>query len=153
MSDFWLRVETLPLATHIAETWWFPLLESLHVVGMVVLIGAILMVDLRLMRIAAGHYSHTTLIEELTPWAWAGFVLACVTGVGLFITRASAYVENTAFLIKVVLLILAGANVAWLHGRTLRTPAHPFMLRSAGAVSLVVWAGVVLTGRWIGHLS
>lgn len=151
MNDFWLDIESLAISTHIAETWWFPLLESLHVVGMVVLLGAILMVDLRLLSMAGNRYSIRVMVDELTPWAWAGFALAIATGMGLFITRASAYIENTAFLIKLGLLVAAGTNVAWLHARSLRSDTIP--LRLAGALSLAAWVGVVLAGRWIGHLS
>jgi hypothetical protein len=66
--------------------------------------------------------------------------------------RASWYVANPAFLAKVVLLALAGLNMLMLHFLALRTERVRLQM-TTGACSLVVWAGVVLAGRWIGHLS
>jgi hypothetical protein len=87
------------------------------------------------------------------------FVLSVPTGLGLFITRASAYAGNRAFQVKVALLVLAGINVAWLHFITLprldRQSALPWARGAAsvaGACSLVLWIGVIVAGRWIGYL-
>ena len=73
-------------------------------------------------------------------------------------TRASAYIENPAFQIKLLLLVLAGANMAWFQFRTLRgvdqwdtATRPPRAARVAGAASLLLWIGVIFAGRWIGH--
>jgi hypothetical protein len=94
----------------------------------------------------------TVITGEVVPWIWGAFAIAAVTGVGLLMPRASWYVANPAFLAKAVLLLLAGANMLLLHFFALRTERVRLQM-TAGACSLLVWAGVVLAGRWIGHLT
>jgi hypothetical protein len=118
------------------------------------------MIDLRLLRLAGREHALSRMMREVVPWTWGAFILATVTGLGLFITRASAYVENRAFQIKVLLLLLAGINMLMLHRVTLRErerlDSGEIKSRAAamaGACSLLVWIGVIVAGRWVGHLS
>ena len=80
-------------------------------------------------------------------WAWLGFALALVSGTGMFISRPSHYAANPAFLAKLVLLVLAGVNLA-LFKKLGRMPG-----KLAAGVSLLLWAGVVVAGRWTGHIN
>ncbi len=157
--EFWEWVQARPLSEYIGFTYWFPLLESIHVLAIGFVVGSILMVDLRLLGVAAAGYAASRITHELVPWTWAAFVVAVITGVGMFMTRATAYVENPAFQIKLLLLILACANMAVFQFRTFRGivywdvgVAPPPAARVAGAASLLLWAGVVLAGRWTGHI-
>jgi hypothetical protein len=159
LSEFWLWLETLPIAAEIGATWWFPFMESLHVLSLTIMLGAILMLDLRVLGWAALRYSVSSLNRELVPWSAAAFLVANVTGVAMFITRASHHVENPAFQIKMLLLLLAGVNIAYFHFRVLRTVSlwdshgqSPLAARVAAASSLMLWIGVTLAGRWIGHI-
>ena len=157
--EFWAWVQGLPLSEYIGFTWWFPFLESIHVLAIAFVVGSILTVDLRLVGVTALRYAVSRMTKELIPWTWAAFVVAVVTGTGLFMTRASAYVENPAFQIKFVLLILACVNMAFFQFRTFRSvrgwdtsATIPLDARIAGAASLILWSGVVLAGRWTGHI-
>jgi hypothetical protein len=152
LEAFWAWIEMQPLAMRIGESAWFPLLESVHVLSAMFLVGTVLMADLRLLGWSARHYPVSVITSEIVPWTWGAFVIAAITGVGLFITRASAYVANPAFLSKVVLLLLAAANMLVLHVVALRASRSRLQM-TTGACSLLVWIGVVLAGRWIGHLS
>jgi hypothetical protein len=159
METLWQRLEQLPLALHIGETWWFPLLESIHVLAATLVFGAILTVDLRLLGLTGRRYRVSHIVGELVPWSIGAFVVSVTTGLGLFITRADGYLDNTAFQIKLVLLLLAGVNIAIFQLRTLRTVAAwdqsrsvPRGAKMAGAASLALWVGVMLAGRWVGHL-
>ena len=78
----------------------------------------------------------------------------------MFITRPAAYAANPAFQAKLVLLVLAGVNVAALHTRIMRNvdrwdtdTATPAAAKLAGAASLVLWVGVIVAGRWTGHIN
>jgi hypothetical protein len=160
LAAFWDWLGNTDLAFEIGATWWFPLLESIHVIAVALVVGSIFMVDLRLLGVAARAYPISTVTRELTPWSWAGFVIATVTGAGMFIVRPAAYAENPAFQVKLLLLVLAGLNVAVFHVRALRDVARwdtatatPVKARLAGAVSLLLWAGAILAGRWTGHLN
>ena len=79
-AEFWAWLEGLPLAEHIGFTWWFPFLESIHVLAVGFLVGSILMVDVRLLGLAALRYPASRMTRELLPWTWAAFCLAIVTG-------------------------------------------------------------------------
>ena len=157
--EFWAWVQGLPLSEYIGFTWWFPFLESIHVLAIAFVVGSILTVDLRLVGVTALRYAVSRMTKELIPWTWGAFVVAVVTGTGLFMTRASVYVENPAFQIKFVLLILACVNMAFFQFRTFRSvrgwdtsATIPLDARIAGAASLILWSGVVLAGRWTGHI-
>ncbi|MFM1896366.1 MAG: hypothetical protein RLZZ385_1440 [Pseudomonadota bacterium] len=158
-ADFWIDIENWPIAWTIGGTWWFPLLESIHVVAITLMLGSLLMVDLRLLGLAANRYPIRTLHRELVPWTWATFVVATITGLGMFITRAASHVVNPAFQWKVFLLLLAFINMLVFHIKIYKNierwdapNPHGFTLRTFGAVSLLIWSGVMLSGRWVGHI-
>jgi hypothetical protein len=159
LTHFWSWLEETSLAQRIGESWWFPLLESIHVIAIAMVIGSILMVDLRLVGVAARSYAVSRMSKELVPWTWFAFAISVVTGVGLFITRAAHYADNIAFRAKFALLILAGINMALLHFGVFRTvnawdtSTPPSTAKASAALSLLLWSGVVLAGRWVGHLS
>lgn len=147
MEALWQWIEGTELAFQIGATWWFPLLESLHVLALATLLGALLAVDLRLMGLTGRAYTVAAMSSGMVVWAWLGFAVALVTGVGMFISRPAHYAANPAFQVKLLLLLAAGINLAvfrWFG----RMPG-----RVAGLISLLVWAGVVVAGRWTGHLN
>ena len=158
-AAFWIEIENWPLSWEIGGTSWFPFLESIHVIAAALVVGAIATVDLRLLGVAALRYPLATLNREILPWVWGAFVIASLTGLGMFITRAASHVVNPAFQWKLLLLCLAGLNMAVLH-RALRTSneaqdgqnSAALPLRIAGATSLFLWCAVMLAGRWIGHI-
>lgn len=160
LDEFWDWLQNTDLAFEIGATWWFPLLESIHVIALALVVGSIVMVDLRLIGITARSYALTRISRELIPWAWIGFIVATITGTGMFISRPGAYAANPAFQTKLVLLVLAGVNVAAFHTRVMRSVERwdtgavtPGGAKLAGVVSLTLWVGVVLAGRWTGHLN
>ncbi|MCB1672226.1 MAG: DUF6644 family protein [Gammaproteobacteria bacterium] len=155
----WLSMENWPLSQVIAATNWFPLLESIHVIAITLVLGSILWVDLRLLGFAARQLPLNVLNLQLIPWTWGAFVVAVITGLGMFITRASSHIDNPAFRWKFVLMALAGINMAYFHFRVDKQLDHhavftdlPRPARIAGGLSLFLWSGVMLAGRWIGHI-
>ena len=158
-APFWIDIENWPISWEIGGTAWFPFLESIHVIAATFVVGSILMVDLRLLGLAATRYSITTLSKELVPWSWGAFIVATITGLGMFITRAAAHVVNPAFQWKIVLLLLAGVNMAYFHFRVYKqierwntSSNTPTQLKVIGSLSLFLWSGVMLAGRWVGHI-
>ena len=158
-STLSLDIEEWTISWTIGGTNWFPLLESIHVIAAAMVVGTILWVDLRLIGVAAVQYPITTMSRELVPWTWGAFVIATITGIGMFITRAASHVLNPAFQSKMVLLVLAGLNMAYFHFKLYKDIAQcdslattSIQLKIAGSLSLFLWAGVMLAGRWIGHI-
>lgn len=129
----------------------YPALSALHILGVGILIGSIATVDLRLLRIIGSH------VDDATPWlirfAIGGFVLAAVTGLCLASVRIAAYAQNSAFIAKLILLMIAGINACLLRlcrHRTNETQDYRVLVSAlAGVISLTVWIATIAAGRWI----
>ena len=161
LTSFWDWIQYSELSFQIGATWIFPLLESIHVLSVVVFFASILMIDLKICGITPKRYSLESLYKELLPWAWLTFLVACLTGLGLFISRPGAYAENPAFLTKLGLLLAAGINLLIFQSKS-RMPTvsmHPeFTSKLTTAnlqacLSIMIWTGVIFAGRWVGHIN
>jgi len=158
-SMLWSWIDSREISMAIGGGWLFPLFESVHVLAVAIFLGSILMLDLRMMEFVGKSQPIRQMLQELTPWSWGAFLASMFTGIGMFVTQSSMYVENPAFLVKMALLLLAGINMAafhrWLMPSTLpsNTPRQmPIAVRGAGAVSFLLWLAITLSGRWIGQL-
>ena len=155
MIPDWL--EALPLAAWLRRsTIAYPLVNAAHILGIGLILGAILPLDLRLMG-AFRAAPLPVLGPFLSRAAAVGVALALVTGALLFLVKPAEYLANPACLAKLGLLALALANVARIHlgagwrqavtGRGV-APA----LRLSAAASMLLWLGALVAGRWIGFL-
>lgn len=159
LRGLWLYLEMLEFTQEIGATAWFPFIESIHVLSITLMLGAILMVDLRVLGLAAKSYPVSAMARELVPWSAIAFAVATITGIAMFMTRAASHVDNSAFQIKMILLLIGGINILYFHisqKPLLRSKevscAIPAAAKYSAAVSLVVWVGVMVAGRWVGHL-
>jgi hypothetical protein len=160
MPEFLNAIEAWPLSETIRSSpWAFPLVEILHVIAIVFVVGSIARVDLRLLGLVWRNRPVTQVSAEMLPWTWSAFLVALITGVLLFLSSASRYVGIIYFDVKMVLIVLAGLNMVLFHFMTYRSVARwnadvlpPFPARAAAAVSLVLWLGVITTGRFIGFI-
>jgi hypothetical protein len=132
--------------------WGWPVFESLHFLGMSMLLGTVGVFDLRLMGFA--RRIPIAALHRLIPIGIAGFAINLVTGFSFLSATPDQYLFNLAFRWKVTFLAIAGLNVLLFYARTFRrlldTPpgaAPPLGARLAGAVSLVAWIGVMSAGR------
>ena len=134
-----------------------PVVEAVHVMAVAVVFGSILIVDLRLLGFLDRSRPYSRVASELLGWTWAAFGVAVVTGGLMFAANAMTYYENMPFRFKMLALVGAGVNMAVFHFFTARTvndwdnrvPA-PSAARAAGALSILLWTGVIFLGRWIG---
>ena len=136
----------------------YPLVESTHVVTLVLFVGMLAMVDLRMLGLAFRQVRVSELTSRLLPWSVAGFVIMVTTGVLLFYAIPVRTAHSVWFRIKVVLLIVAAINAWWFHQRVSRDrylwdsqPKPPMAVRVTAAVSLTTWAGVIIVGRMIAY--
>lgn len=153
-------LEDSGLATAIRNSLYlFPSLEAVHVMALSLVLGTITVVDLRLLGWASKSRSAQRISTELLAWTWAAFALAVLTGFVMFMTNARVYAHNTAFQIKLVLLALAGLNMAIFHFTSARSMARwdrqaaPALGKAAAVLSLVLWVAVVAAGRVIGFTT
>ncbi len=151
-------VSNWPLAQYIAESSWaFPTFESIHVIAIVTVIGTIAVMDLRLLGVASANSAVTEMSRDTLPWTWGAFIVAFITGSLLFISKANDYTVNPFFLWKMVMVVIAGLNMAIFHLFTWRTVKTwdsdcevPLGGKIAGGLSLAFWIIVVVLGRAIG---
>jgi hypothetical protein len=152
------RIQDTDIGTAIRENGsLFPWIESLHVLSLTVVLGSVAILDLRLLGWASRDRSVDKVLADVSPRLWAAFGFAFVTGSLLFSSNALTYAHNPLFRSKIVLLILLALNTATFERgvkkrlsdwQSAATP--PAWARVAGAVSIVLWIGVTVCGRWIG---
>jgi hypothetical protein len=153
------RLYDSPLATAIRESDnLFPILQTFHIVGTIALAGAIAIVDLRLLDVAFRREAPAELAESLLPITWIGFGIMLVSGGLLFLAQSAKIYSNVFLRVKLLLLVLALLNVALFHSTTYRNIrawggriAPPLPARMFAALSLALWAGVIVTGRFIAY--
>ena len=90
-------------------TWTWPMVESLHFLGLTLLFGSIAAWDLRL--IGVGHGVPIAEFHRLIPFAVVGFAINVTSGVGFLMAAPDQYIYNPAFHVKMLLVVLAGVNV------------------------------------------
>lgn len=157
-ENFWQTLEYSSLGISIAEsTWAFPTIETLHVIALVTVVGTIMIMDLRLIGKASMNVSITQMTRDTLKWTWGAFIMAAITGLLMFVSKASTYMVNPYFLWKLVLLALAGLNMVAFHFLTYKTvgqwdtgPNIPTAAKVAGSLSLLFWFIVIFLGRAIG---
>jgi hypothetical protein len=138
----------------------FPLLESIHVVGLALVFGTIAVLDLRLLGVASTQRAVSRVLADLLKWTWAAFAITATSGALMFITNAVVYFHNTFFRAKMILLVLAGVNMLVFEltaRRTIRdwdaAPSTPRAAKIVATASLIIWVGVIVTGRIIGFTA
>lgn len=136
----------------------YPILLTSHVVSMCLFAGLIAFWDMRLVGIALKRVPVSNIPRRLFPWAIAGFLISTITGLLLFYSQPMRFYGNFYFWFKNALMFLAGVNALAFHLSTYHSVAAwehntvtPFGARLAGALSLALWAGVVVTGRMIAY--
>jgi hypothetical protein len=158
----WLKtLEDSGLATDIRKSLYvFPFLESIHVMALAVVFGTILVVDLRILGFASKDRSFARLSAELLKFTWGAFAVSVLTGIAMFTTNARVYAHNTAFLVKMALLLLAGINMAVFHLTAERSVARwdrgasaPGIGKMTAALSIMLWVGIIFAGRVIGFTT
>jgi hypothetical protein len=154
--EFLSWLQATPFATAVADTLWaYPVLETMHTLGMAMLIGALGLINLRVL----GFKPELPLVgtQTLLPLAWLGFTFNAISGTALFTSDAIYFFSSYTFRIKLLLIVLGGVNAAVLGRRIFREPAAGGgRAASTGAkwlaaASLVFWFGAIVAGRLIAY--
>lgn len=136
-------------------TWAYPVVETLHIVGLACLVGSIAVVDLRILGWSKALPAHE-LMRHVLPFSIAAFGLVVASGLMLFLAHAGDLIGNRVFLVKMGLIGAAGVNAALFHTGSWARPATwndvaPLPARVIAAASLLIWAAVISCGRWIAY--
>ena len=132
----------------------YPLIETTHVLTLCLFLGMIALLDLRLLGMGLRHVPVSEVAGRLLPLALLGFALMVLSGTLLFYSGPVRAFQNIFFRVKVVMLVLAGLNALFFHLTIYRRvaawdddPVPPARAKMAGAMSLLLWSGVVVCGR------
>jgi len=145
--------------TYIRESdYAFSIIESVHVLGITLLVGTIALLDLRMLGVVLRSIPVTRLARAVFSLTWTGFAVMFVSGFLLFWAEAAKNYVNPAFRVKVVLLALVGLNPLIFHTTIYRRVEEwevleisPWRARAAAIASLTLWSGVILAGRAIAY--
>src|SRR6478672_2252264 len=136
----------------------FPVILSLHLTGMGLFGGMILMTDLRLLGIALTKHPVSDIVNGLRPWKHLGLTLTATCGILLLWSKAAIYYPNPYLRIKLLLLALVIIHALVFKRSVYRnvkeldsSPVIPGRAKLAAALSLVLWISLVTAGRWIGY--
>jgi hypothetical protein len=151
-------IENSQIGTSIRESNYYWMLNGSHVLGIALSAGAIFWFDLRAMGVNMRHMRVSEVYRQINAWMLGGFAIMIVTGLLLFWARAGSSYGNVYFRIKLLGLVLAGANAMYFNFRTARgiaawdnAPVPPFPVRMAGLLSIVLWAAVIASGRLMAY--
>jgi hypothetical protein len=130
--------------------WAYPALEVLHILGIALLLGSLVLLELRVWGLGAA-LPVAPLARLALPLSLAGFGLVATSGLTMFAAHPAELLSNRAFLAKLGLVMLAGLNAAAFHARggLARLDA---LARAQTVLSLGLWLAAIMAGRWIAYL-
>ena len=133
-----------------ASVWAYPALEVLHICGIALLVGNLVLLEIRVF--GRGSMLDVKALASLSlAIAGVGFSLAALSGLLMFASQAAELLTNRAFTLKMILLILAGCNAAWFHGRASLDKLDA-LARWQMILSTLIWLAVITCGRWIAYV-
>ena len=153
----WL--ETSGLAQAMRQwLWLYPIVEIVHITGIVLLVGSVAMFDLRLLGLSRA-LPVSRMAQHLLPWSVAGLGIVAVTGLMMFSAHATEFWSNPAFWVKMALIAIAGVNALLFHSGVFRSvmrwdagAAVPRAAQLSAVASLMLWVGVITCGRLLAYL-
>ncbi len=147
-------VEATAFGTWIRETTWaFAVIESVHLLALSVIGGAVLIVDLRLLGLGLKKHAVSELARDAMRWQNVSYVVLLLTGIGLFASEALKCYYSTPFWFKMITLLMATIFTYTIRRKVVFAPEGRFSPAIAGTVAVVsmtLWTCVGAGGRWIG---
>lgn len=137
-------------ATLKSSVWAYPALEVLHICGIALLLGNLVLLEMRVFGRGAG-LDVKVLASLSLGIAGVGFFLAAASGLLMFASQAAELLTNRAFTLKMMLLMLAACNAAWFHGRD-SLGRLDSVARMQMVLSSLIWLAVIACGRWIAYV-
>jgi hypothetical protein len=133
-----------------AHPWAYPMLEVAHIIGVALVLGNLILLELRVFGWAA-ELPVEPLARLSLGLAGLGFTLAAVTGLLMFGTQPGELLANRVFTVKMALIMLAGCNAGWFHARR-SLQLQDTTARVSLFLSSVIWILVITCGRWIAYV-
>jgi hypothetical protein len=148
----WL--DSTRLSAWMVYPWVWPTLEIFHFLGLTLLMGTVVLLDLRLLGMGKGLPVGP--LHQFIPWGIAGFIVNLITGLLFFVGSPTAYAYNIAFQLKMIAILLAGMNVLVFYLILFRKAEAlgpgddaPLAAKCVAGTSLFLWLSVIVLGRYI----
>jgi hypothetical protein len=148
-------VESTDLSTAIREgALYYPILGGIHLLGIALFGGMLLATDLRLLGWAMQRRPVSDIVQQSQPWKRVGFVMVVASGLLLAWAEPQKLYRSPAFWIKIALFVLVGVHAFAFRAGVYENPARldaavTTQARLAAALSLILWAGLIISGRLI----
>jgi len=157
-QNIFTQLENTPVAIWVGESLWgYPLLLSLHVVGLAIVVGIFSMRDMRLLGLFSGL--QPVAFIALSKLAWVGFIINGITGFLLFTSQAATFVNSTPFLIKISCItagmVLAGVIQSRLRGELADSNGDVKISKATQLIALLslsLWMSAIIAGRLIAYI-
>jgi len=152
LLEWFEQLETTAVGTTVRESvWLFPVIESIHLVALASLAGAVLVVDLRLLGVGVRRPAHELLVDA-ARWFAGSLAVMFATGIPLFLSEAVKCYYHPEFWLKMATLAIAIVFTYTIRNPLVRRAVHDRRALAAllGAVSISLWLTVAAAGRWIG---
>ena len=140
------------------SNWPFPIIETVHILGLSLSVGTVMWIDLRLLGLGTSRFRVSEIVGQLEAWAIRGFGVMFVSGLLLFVAEPMKCYSTTSFRLKALMLVLTWLNVWYFHAKVYPSVAHwdeaavlPWKPKVVGSVSLVLWFGIIVAGRWTAY--
>lgn len=143
------------LGTTVRDTIWaFPLIETIHLLALAILLGSVLIVNLRVFGLGRQYYSSAAqLARQLEPWMLASIGVLIATGIPMFLSEPMKCYESYSFPIKIILIVLGIASQFTIQRRwVIADTASAGSAKIAACVSILIWTGVGLAGKGIPYV-
>lgn len=125
-------------------------MQTIHLLGISVVMGTAVLINLRVLGLALRGQSTEDLIRRLAPWTWGALPFLALSGLVFIVAQPYRYFDNPIFRLKFALMVPAIATTLAFHRRP---DARGGLAIVLGALSLCLWIGVVLAGRWIAYVD
>lgn len=129
-----------------------PIVQTIHLLGIAVIMSSVVLLDLRVLGVALPSQDVQELTRRVMPLVWWTLPVMLLSGLPFVFARPQRYFTNPVFGLKFALLLPAIALAALLHFNGIRKPDY-WGTKLIAAVSLALWVGVVLAGRWIAYVD
>jgi Family of unknown function (DUF6644) len=133
--------------------WLFPVIESVHLLALILIAGAILVVDMRLFGLGLRRQPVAQLAHDVQPWLVGSLVVMLTTGILLFLSEAIKCYYSLAFSVKMTSLLLAIIFTFTVRRKVAladESRVRPLWNKLVAVISVMLWSGVGIGGRWIG---
>ena len=144
----WLQENTI-IAVLNGTSWTAAVLEIIHYFSMFILVGSMIIVDLRVLGLVGRRQDATLLADRLFPWMWISLLFNFLSGFVMFAGSATAYYHNDIFYDKVIVVLLAIAASITVQQKVRKwnqSPAMPAWAKLIAVLSIGLWIGAIIAG-------